>query len=211
LDREGNARALRLAAIREKRSCAAEVETDLGGPAIGRCALFEGLTVAQRREVAALATQKHFEPAGVLYREGEPAQALHLLVSGRVKVTQARRRGPAAEVRLLGPGELCGWPSVLTNEVYPATTAALESVHAITWNAAVLARLFRSFTVLPLNGLRLMALRLAELQERCDELATEQAPQRLARVLLRLASAGPRFEDELIDLPLSRAELGQQA
>jgi CRP-like cAMP-binding protein len=62
-----------------------------------------------------------------------------------------------------------------------------------------------------LNGLRLIAGRFRELQDRYRELATERVEQRVARALVRLTrQVGKRTEEGvLIDLPLSRQDLGE--
>jgi CRP-like cAMP-binding protein len=64
---------------------------------------------------------------------------------------------------------------------------------------------------LALNGLRLVAGRFQDLQDRYRELSTERVERRIARVLLRLArQTGQRTErGVLIDLPLSRQDLGE--
>jgi CRP-like cAMP-binding protein len=67
------------------------------------------------------------------------------------------------------------------------------------------------FPGLALNGLRLVAGRFQELQSRYQELATERVERRVARTLLRLARQTGRRTEEgvLIDLPLSRQDLGE--
>jgi CRP-like cAMP-binding protein len=59
--------------------------------------------------------------------------------------------------------------------------------------------------------LRLVADRFHDLQDRYRELATERVERRVARALLRLARQAGKRTDEgvLLDLPLSRQDLGE--
>ena len=178
---------------------------------IDPCPLFRGLSTQERAEIRSAATRQRFEPGSLIVHQGEPAKALHLVFSGRVKQSQARSSGLDSIVRLLGPGDLCGWPSVLTDEVSPATARALEATQALVWSRALFEGFFERLPALSRNALRLLALRLGEQEDRYRELALEKVPRRLARTLLRLVRpAGRRQTDKLLtDVPLSRAELAQ--
>ncbi len=180
-------------------------------PGVGRCPLFRSLSTDERREVQGAATLQQFEPGALIVRQGDPVEALSLLISGRAKQSQARHPAAESAVRLLEPGELCGWPSVLTDELSPATVRALEPTRVLVWSRTVFEAFFEGLPTLSRNALRLLAVRLGEQEERYRELAIERVPQRLARTLLRLVRpAGRRQTDRLLtDVPLSRAELAQ--
>lgn len=178
---------------------------------VERCVLFNGLSTEQRLEVAVAAIPQHFAPKASLVHEGEPARALYLVLSGRAKETLAQPEGPEVVVRLLGPTDLCGWPSVLTDEVTPGTVAALEETSVLSWPRPAVERFYERFPVVSRNALRILTRRLLEQHQRYRELALERVPQRLARTLLRLVRPGGRRSPDpaLVDVPLSRAELAQ--
>ncbi len=182
-------------------------------PGVGRCGLFRGLSIQEREEIRGAASREQFAPRTLIVRQDEAAKALYLIFSGRAKQSETRGAGSEAVVGLLEPGDLCGWPSVLTDEVSPATVRALETTRALVWSRAVFEEFFERLPALSRNALRLLALRLGEQEERYRELAVEKVPQRLARTLLRLVRpAGRRQTDRLLtDVPLSRAELAQMA
>jgi len=180
-------------------------------PGVGRCNLFRGLSTSELEEIRGAATRQLFEPRAVIVRQGEPAGALYLIFSGRAKQSQARHAASESVVGLLEAGDLCGWPSVLTDELNPATVRAIETTRTLVWSQAVFEGFFERIPALSRNALRLLSLRLGEQEERYRELAIERVPQRLARTLLRLVRpAGRRQTDRpLTDVPLSRAELAQ--
>jgi CRP/FNR family transcriptional regulator, nitrogen oxide reductase regulator len=180
-------------------------------PGVGRCALFRGLSIDERREVQCAATLQQFEPGVLIVKQGEPVNALSLVISGRAKESEVRHPPSDSAVRLLEPGDLCGWPSVLTDELSPAAVRALQPTRALVWSRAAFEGFFERLPAVSRNALRLLAVRLGEQEERYRELAIERVPQRLARTLLRLVRpTGRRQTDPLLtDVPLSRAELAQ--
>jgi CRP-like cAMP-binding protein len=114
-------------------------------------------------------------------------------------------------IRFLGPGEGMGIIVVLSNTIYPLSAEVVTDCTALKWDYEATVLLMEDFPRLALNGLRLVAGRFHELQNRYRELATERVERRVARALLRLArQTGRRTErGVLIDLPLSRQDLGE--
>jgi CRP-like cAMP-binding protein len=188
--------------------CAAAV---LEPPGVDRCPLFQGLAPSERAAVQAASTLRLFESRELIVRQGEPARALYLLASGRAKQTEARHAAAESIVRLLGPGDLCGWPCALTEDPSPATVRALEPTTALVWSRSAFEAFFRRLPALSRNALRVLAGRLREEEERYHQLASERVPRRLARTLLRLVRPGGRRRGDrlLMEVPLSRAELAQ--
>lgn len=187
------------------------VEPPPGGEleVLGGCALFVGLDDRQMAAVLARGTVRQAARRERFFSEGDPAQALWVLRSGRGKLTKLSPDGQQVILRILAPGDMFGGVMALGDHTYPATAEALTASRAMAWDREVLEELFSTFPRLARNALGLLAERMAELQERYRELATERVTQRVARALLRLVrQAGRRVEEGvLIDLPLSREDL----
>ncbi|RFZ83971.1 Crp/Fnr family transcriptional regulator [Shinella sp. WSJ-2] len=62
----------------------------------------------------------------ILFREGEPADLLHCVLSGYVRVYKLDPDGREADVELYGPGDLIGASVVLDGGRYTATAQAAE-------------------------------------------------------------------------------------
>ncbi len=62
----------------------------------------------------------------ILFREGEPADLLHCVLSGYVRVYKLDPDGREADVELYGPGDLIGASVVLDGSRYTATAQAAE-------------------------------------------------------------------------------------
>ena len=139
------------------------------------------------------------------------AEALWMLASGRVKLTQVGADGQEVVIRFLGPGEVLGAVAGFARTTYPVSAEAMAPTRALAWPLATIQELFRSHPELAGNAMRIVSERMRELQERLREMATERVAQRLARALLRLARQSGRKTPTgvLIDLPLSRQELAE--
>jgi CRP-like cAMP-binding protein len=174
-----------------------------------RLDLFRGLPPAELCAAVRAAGYRTLARGAVLFREGDPADALYVLTQGRVKVTQLTVDGVEILLRFVGPGELFGCVAALGERVYPGTAVAVEPGMVLRWESKVIAALLESCPHLSQNVLRLLTGRVLELQARLRELFTERVERRIARALLRLAcQAGREAEDGvLIDLPLSRQSL----
>ncbi len=170
-----------------------------------------GLSPEELRAVAGLATERTLRARQVLFREGDEADALFLVLGGRMKLTQSDSDGREVIVRIVGPGGLLAAVSAFANTTFPATAQAVESTTVLSWPREALSELFRRVPVLALNAMETLSERMREMQERFRELATERVTRRIARALLRLVrEAGRRVEDGvLIDVALSRRDLAE--
>ncbi|MGE3274412.1 MAG: Crp/Fnr family transcriptional regulator [Vicinamibacterales bacterium] len=174
-------------------------------------ALFSALEPNAVADVRAAARVAHVAPGAAFFREGEPAAAFFLLNSGSLKLTQVTPDGHQVVLRLLGAGDAFGGIAAFDGARYPVTAEAVTASSAWEWPGDVMSHLMERHPRLALNALRIVALRLHELQVRYRQLATEKVERRVARALLRLVQqAGRRVESGvLIDLPLSREDIAQ--
>ncbi len=74
------------------------------------------------REFArSVGTLREFDPGDMLYREGEPAQFMYVLLSGKVEITSHGKT-----VQILSPGEAFGIVSVLDGQLRTAAARVLQ-------------------------------------------------------------------------------------
>jgi len=178
---------------------------------LGKLGLFQGLeadaltAVMQSAHVLAV-------PAGSsFFVQGDPATRFYVLLEGRVRLTQVTADGQQVILRFITQGEGMGIAAALSAMVYPASAEALGACRAVMWEGTAVAALMERYPRLALNGMRLLAQRVHEFQDRLRELATERVERRVARMLLRLArQSGHKIAGGiLIDLPLSRQNLAE--
>ncbi len=178
---------------------------------VAQCSLLAGLTLAEQDKILANGRLCHVAQGSYFFHQGEDAVTLHIITTGRVKLTQVNESGSQVIVNYFGPGSGLGIIVALSNMAYPLSAEAVETCTTISWHRDTMKRLMLDIPQLSLNGLEMIAGRFVRLQERFNDLATRQVEQRVARALLRLVRQfGKRVEQGvLIDLALSRQNLAE--
>jgi CRP/FNR family transcriptional regulator, nitrogen oxide reductase regulator len=175
--------------------------------------LFAGLEEAGLRAAQAAARPRAWARGAVLFHQGAPPEQLHLLRSGRVKVSRVDAGGAPLTVRFLEAGEIIGCVAVFRQVPYPATAIAATPVAGLTWPAAAVAGLLQRFPRVATNALEIVGGRTEELLRRLQEMAREPVETRIARVLLRLSaqSGRPTAEGTELGFDLSRQDIAELA
>jgi CRP/FNR family transcriptional regulator, nitrogen oxide reductase regulator len=153
-------------------------------------ALLTGLSAEEQRGVLERAASSRLAQSQALFLQGEPALALHQVVSGRLRLGQTTPDGQSVTVRFTGPGELCAALAVLDGKSYPFTATAVVATVVLSWSRTVLEQLFASSPRLERNVLQIVGAHGRETMDKLRELATEPVARRLARALLDLVRLG---------------------
>jgi CRP-like cAMP-binding protein len=146
-----------------------------------------GLDAAAIEETALAGRRRQLCQGETIFRQGEPADELFVLLQGRVKVAQVTPDGQQVVVRFLGPGEMMGCVAAWGGGNYPGTATAQEDTSVIGWSGTVLGRLVERHPAIARNLLGSVGHSLQQTQTRLRELATERVERRIAHALLRLA------------------------
>jgi CRP-like cAMP-binding protein len=149
--------------------------------------LFVGLAGDALADVAGLARVRPLARDTRIFGQGEPAERVHALLEGGVRITQSGRDGGEAVMRFIGPGEMFGTVALFTDRLYPAEAVTLDDSLEISWSEADLHALIGRHPGIALNLLTIVGRRLAEAQDRIRELSTQRVERRIAHALLRLA------------------------
>jgi GNAT superfamily N-acetyltransferase len=103
-------------------------------------ALFAGLDAEQVARLAGVCGVATFAPGGVVFREGEADNQMHVVLAGEVAIAVAGRADPVGVVR---GGECLGEMSLLTTAVHSATATARTPVETAVLDHRDLAELIR--------------------------------------------------------------------
>ncbi|WP_310738141.1 Crp/Fnr family transcriptional regulator [Microbispora sp. H10949] len=152
---------------------------------------------------------RHWPAGAVLFREGDGADQVLVLRSGRVKVTCSTMAGTEVLLWILGPGELLGELSALGERERPVSAAALEPVTVLSLPSLSFAACLRARPHVMSSLVRLLGRRLRETEEKLVEFHSVDTLGRVTRRLVELADRyGARCPAGLrITLPLSQEEL----
>lgn len=176
--------------------------------------LFRDVSLRGLEQALGSGILRSVEGGGFFFMQGDPAAHAYVLLSGRVKMIQITPRGQQITLRIMTPGETFGGIALLNPKAgYPATAQAEEDSAAMAWDTAGLRELAAAEPALPLNTMRLMHGYITELQQRQQELVTGRVEQRIARILLKLASqSGKKVEEGvLINIPLTRQDVAEMS
>lgn len=162
--------------------------------------------------IAQMGITRTIEESGYFFFEGDPAEYLYILLSGRAKLCQITPDGQQVNLRTLLPNQLFGAVGAIDSQAtYPACAQALEDSTALAIPSAAFRKLLEERPHLSFGMMNLMTGYIREMQSRFSELATVRVEQRIARTLLRLAGQFGRMIDQglLVELPFSRQELAE--
>lgn len=154
--------------------------------------LLENLNAAARRELERRALIRQFAPDELLWREGTPAGALHIVLSGEVRVVRAndgRQRVMHRESR----GGTLGDVALFSNAPYPATAIAVTRVTTLALTPDTLHALIAADPALALKLLARLAQRVRHVLGVIDRMTTWSVQARLADHLLQRARAAETF------------------
>jgi CRP-like cAMP-binding protein len=152
----------------------------------GAIPAFEALPEATLERVAALVTERRYAAKRVLYRAGDAADGLYLVLEGRVRVSRELSSGPtrAQLLHTEEPGGVLGEIPVFGGGPFPATAVAMERTRCAHLALAAVERLVRDDAEFARFALHRLARRALSLLRRIDELTTTTITGRLARYVL---------------------------
>jgi len=155
------------------------------------------------REIAAAAVERSLVRGDVLFHEGDVADSLYLVVSGRVAIAISNPIDQRETVvALMDSGDLFGEMSLLDEGSRSAMARALEPSVVFVIPFEPVANAFRSDPALLWGVCRLLAHRLRVMDEALADSVFLDVTGRTAKRLLELSSGGDEFV-----LPITQEEL----
>lgn len=147
-------------------------------------------SVLEQSDLRLLAKKFHavrYRRSEVVFREGEPAERLFLISTGRVKLSIASPNGQELLIGVLGPGQIFGELAVIDRGPRAMNARAMEEADLFALDADVFWTMLENRPTLARRLLELMARRLRRADQTSQDLVFFDTPTRLARRLLELA------------------------
>ncbi len=148
-----------------------------------------------------------------LYREGEPSGAVYFLGDGRVKLYRSSNRPKARDqiLGVVGDGSVLGLASALEGRPQSQGATALTDCVLYAVFRDELVNLMVTYPEASLRLARALAVRTRELEDLVGDLVFRSAPQRVARMLLNLATEEGRVTKRgvVFEPSLSRQEMAE--
>jgi CRP-like cAMP-binding protein len=149
--------------------------------------LLTGLSRDEALAVVKRAMRKEWKAGSWVYRHGDPATHFYMLESGRMKCLQVGTRGAEVVLRFSAPGQVFGHSALLKKSAYVCSALAVGPSRTLSWSTETVWQLMRDHPRLAENVMQIFITQLAQLQDRCLNLAGEAVERRLARSLSQLA------------------------
>lgn len=173
---------------------------------INRLDYFHGLEVETLDHLAAGARQVRLRRDEPVYRKGAPADALHIVVSGQIKVYLLQHGGGEKVVALVERGQSFGVAALWLGEPHPVDAVANKDCHLLVIDRQTLLRRARMDCVLAGRLLDAVSRRVMDTLRNLESCAPRSAQQRVACYLSqrRPADTGARYD---VLLPTTKREV----
>jgi CRP-like cAMP-binding protein len=171
-----------------------------------RWQLLGDLPPDELRRVLSVARRRSFARGEVVFHEGDPGDALHLIAKGRFVIRVTTPIGERATLAIRGPGDAFGELALISPAPRSATVAALEPAETYSLSQSEFDQLRRDH---PGVNHVLVAV-LGNAVRRMDELLVEayytSAEKRVLRRVRDLAGVYGRGRDQIV-IPLTQEDL----
>ncbi|MEO5853672.1 MAG: Crp/Fnr family transcriptional regulator [Nocardioides sp.] len=176
-------------------------------------ALLASLGEDDRQTVLATTRRHRFARGDTLVHEGDPADSLHLVESGRLAVRVTTPDGERATLNVLGPGDYFGELSLLDGRAptRSASIVALESAETHSLSATAFRELRHRHRAAEQLLLTLLARRVEELSGRLVEALYDGLDRRVHRRLGELADTYAGGRPGPVVVPLTQELLAELA
>ena len=154
---------------------------------LSNCAMFQHLGDAGLDRLARISRQLSFQRGQTVFRRGEPAKGLFLVMDGRVKVFRYSADGKEQVLDVFGPGELFAEVPMFDGGDYPADCEALQDSVLLCLYRDDLRAEAREDVDFILGIMAVLAKRLRGFVELIDDLSLKEVAPRFARFLLKEA------------------------
>lgn len=150
----------------------------------------------------------HFKKGEVIFREGNRANGLYCISSGKVKIFKTGVEGRDQIVRLAKTGDIIGYRALLSGEPYFASASALEDTSVCMIPASDFHKYTDANPSFSKGLLQKLTQDLKESEERMMRMAQKSVRERLAATLLLLMNTfGTVGPDKVLNVDLSREDI----
>ncbi len=177
---------------------------------LARVSIFEGLNEVQLTKIAEVATQEPFKKGQYLFRQGEPAQWLYLIMRGRIKLVKHAPTGATTIIEIYSVGDELSSAALIEDGPYPASARALTDGTVMKVPKHIFKKMIREWPQVSLNVMRELGTKYRDVVDNLSSLAVYKVEGRLCRVISSLARRYGIYGDcrgVILDISLTRQDL----
>ena len=177
--------------------------------ALGAVVLFADLDEADFETLVASVETRRYRRGEAVFRQGDPGDALYVVLNGRVRIASPSEGGVEAILATLRPGEFFGALALLDGAPRSATATAVEATETLVLPRETFRRLVNDVPSIRDHVFVGLAQELRRLTHHVEELHFLDIAGRLAARLARIADEqGETADVEIrLDAPITQGEL----
>jgi CRP/FNR family transcriptional regulator, cyclic AMP receptor protein len=173
------------------------------------CVLFSDLVESESRSLGMRLRLKDFGPGETIFRMGDPGEAIMAVLSGSIKVSVSSMDGKEIILAILHPNDIIGEIAILDGRERTADAVALTETHVAIIDRRDVMAFFDAHPRMWQRIVDVLCRRLRATNEHFADVALLPLSKRLAKALIRLASAGAQGGKSFRDIAMSQTELGK--
>lgn len=180
---------------------------------LARLEMFSELSERELEQLAAVAVPRTYAAGEVVFREGDPGNACHVVRTGSFKATKSHAGGRTIALTELHPGDMFGELAIFNGERRSATIEALEPASTVALLGEDIRRLLHSQPGMAVKMLGALADRVRAANERIAQQSFQGVAGRVASVLLAQVEAR-RAEGEAdgdVEVMATQADIAELA
>ncbi len=155
--------------------------------AVAGVLFFEGMEKEQIEILSRIAKLREYNKGNMVFHEGDEADGLYAVVSGKVKIFKSSFAGREQTLHIFGPGHPFGEVALFLGGRFPAHAQTLEKTTCLFLPKRDFLNLIKNNPDLVLKILAVLSKRLHMFTAQVESLSLKEVPERLAGYLLYLA------------------------
>lgn len=177
-------------------------------PNVFRSPLLLGLPQPVVREFLERSDFTQLSPHQTVFRAGDPAR-VHLVISGRVKITRQGEHGRENILIIAGPGELLGSLNIFEHLPQPTSAVTLGPAEFLSLSTQSMIEWLQGHSEASMSFIRLLIARSQRQNDAIHDIFGLDVGTRVARAIMRAAERGGRRTPEglRVNLALNQEEL----
>ena len=141
------------------------------------------------KALAARGRVRRFNAGSTIFHEGDPGDAIYVVVDGRIRMSRLSGSGTEATLALIGPGDCTGELALFDGRPRSATATAMQATRTFIVSRDDFVNWVKERPAASLALLETLSLRIRRTNEIVTDLVFLDLPHRLAKHLLSLAAS----------------------
>jgi CRP/FNR family transcriptional regulator, cyclic AMP receptor protein len=154
-------------------------------------------------------TISHYQKDGVVFEQGQPADAVFYIQRGKLKILVTSEQGKEAVIAILETGDFFGEGCLIGQPLRLATATAITDCTIMRIGKAAMIRVMQDEPLFAQKFMHHLLTRNSRVEEDLVDQLFNSSEKRLARLLLLLANFGKEGRPELVTTKVSQEMLAE--